>query len=461
MEVSMYALATAAGKIGLRALQGLMTMGAAAAMFVLGRAVRWDPRTTLLMAAVNVFLVGAIVSSVRPQTILFTLIPLAWAFTHTALYASRPRGALIALCLTSAIAVNTHLFFFLTAAPWLLWLADPPRDRRRVLAVVTATVVGWLLTPYLTELPQFLRFGFHSNLLLLPPTPVKEAEPGFIAMRAHWALVPIAVFLSSIPVIVQPVDRSRRWRVVWGSAWLLGLIGFGLGARLVLVWWMMVLPLAAAALKKIADYLMATEDQARRLWRITAVWALCTLLLLTVGPLDVDAWSFEDPVANRHLAPTRERGLEQIAQWLECNTRPNSRGRVYTVFNYGSALTWRLPRFSMSIDGRTIFPDSVAIAEAYHKPLSTPVNYGPWRSADLAIVPTESAVNDAMRHETGWHQVAIAELFDTSAALWVTEKWWSAWGVSPVPRYPLSLVPDVAPTSARSCATVALKPPRG
>ena len=34
---------------------------------------------------------------------------------------------------------------------------------------------------------------------------------------------------------------------------------------------------------------------------------------------------------------------------------------MFTEFNWGSELTWRLPGYSMSIDGRTIFPDSVAL----------------------------------------------------------------------------------------------------
>ncbi|MEO8193392.1 MAG: hypothetical protein ABI681_06045 [Gemmatimonadales bacterium] len=459
MDVVMYRLAETTGKVGLRLLQGLMMAGAGASMIVLGRAARWDPRTSLLIAALNVFILATVVSSVRPQAILFTLVPLAWAFTYRALYSDRPRGAIVGLAILSVIAVNTHIFFPLIVAPWLLWLADPPRERWRVYAVVGVTLAGWLITPYVLVWPQMFSASLQPNLLLSPPTPVKEAQPGFVSMGAHWSLIPLAFFLGSLPLLWSTGSPSRRHRLVWGLAWLAGLMAFAIAARMLLLWWMLVLPLAAAGIHAIARYLLANEDQGRRLWRITAVWVVCVLLLLSIGSFEADAWSFEDPARHR-LAPMKERGLDQLAKWLECNTREKARGKVYTVFNYGSALTWRLPNYSMSIDGRTIFPDSVAKAEAYLRPLRDTVSYGPWRSAELAIIPTSSTVADVMRHAPGWREITIVDLAETAASLWVTDAWWSRFGRVPLPRYPLSLVTLDDESAPPSCAALVRRAPK-
>jgi hypothetical protein len=40
--------------------------------------------------------------------------------------------------------------------------------------------------------------------------------------------------------------------VVWGIAWLAGLFAFALAARAVVLWWMLVLPLVAAAVEPMA-----------------------------------------------------------------------------------------------------------------------------------------------------------------------------------------------------------------
>ncbi len=458
MELAMYWLGDATGKIGLRLLEGVMVAGSAASMIVLGWAARWDSRTSLLMAALHVFVLGALVSSVRPQTTVFILVPLAWAFGYRALYSSQPGRALVGLGLISAIAVNTHLFFPMTAAPWLLWLVEPPKERWRAYSVIAVTVAGWLLTPYAFMWTRMFATSFHPNLMLLFPTPVKEAQPGFVAMGTHWALVPLALFMLSIPLLWSDGWPSRSSRFVWGIAWMAGLIAFAIAARLLLVWWLLVLPLVAGNVHAIASWLLANEDQGRRLWRITAVWSLCTLLLMSGGLFDPGAWSFENPVAGHRLAPMRQHGLDQLAGWLECNTRATATGRVFTVFNYGSALTWRLASYSMSIDGRTIFPDSVAKAEVYNRPLTERVSYGPWRSADLAILPIGGAIDDVIRSAQQWHQIGIVDLEDSGVALWVTEPWWSRWGITALPQYPLSVLAN--PPANAGCAGITKVPPK-
>jgi len=130
-DVVFYGVAAFAGGPGLRILNGLLTAAAGAAMIVVGRSAVWSPRTTLLMASVNVAMLGALVASVRPQALLFTLLPLAWACTYSALHGARPVRATAALFVVSAITANVHLMFMLTALPWIaaVFTNPPPRER--------------------------------------------------------------------------------------------------------------------------------------------------------------------------------------------------------------------------------------------------------------------------------------------------------------------------------------------
>jgi len=429
MDVVLYGVADVSGKIGLRLLNGLLVAAAFAAMIVLGRAARWDPRTALLMGVMNIVIMSVIVNSVRPQALLFTLIPLAWALTYWTLDSERPGRALLGIAAVSAVAANTHIFFPLTAIPWLLFIDRTPAERWRVYAVIAVTVAGWLLSPYTLVLGDVFALSTQPNPVLKPPSSITEAQPGFVIMRQNWILLPIAVFLSALPWMVRREDHSGRRRLAWGIAWVLGMIAFASGVRLLLVWWMLILPLVAEAFQRMASYLLATEQQSVRLWRITAVWFVCSLLFLSLKPFDEEAWRFENPAGtSRRLARMEWTGLEQIAQWLECNARPDARGRVFTDFNFGSALTWRLPRYSMSVDGRTIFPDSVAKAEAFYDPFRERLRLGPWRSADLAIMPVPSAIGDVLDRAPEWRKAAIAHTAETSTALWVTQAWWSRAG---------------------------------
>jgi hypothetical protein len=101
---------------------------------------------------------------------------------------------------------------------------------------------------------------------------------------------------------------------------------------------------------------------------------------------------------------------------------------VLTAFHYGSYLAWRLPSYSASIDGRTIFPDSAARPEAYHIAVAGAPPLGPWRSADLAIVPLKFPVAGVLDTARGWRRVAAV---DSSArvplalGLWVRDAWWA------------------------------------
>jgi hypothetical protein len=451
-DVAIFWIAEIFGKLGLRLVHGLTMAGAFLSMIALGRAARWDPRTSLFMGIINITILDIVVASVRPQSLLFVIVPLSWALVWSILESQAPRWKLISLFLLSAFAANVHIFFPLLATPWLLF-AEYSRDRRRqMLMIVGATVIGWLLSPYaLTWLDVFTSSG-QSNSLLTYPSPIDEAQPGFLAISRHPLIAPLAIFLAALPLIVPSELQSRRRRLTFGIAWLLGLIAFATIARLILLWWMAILPLAGWAVGAIVRTLMASEKQSLRLWRITAVWAVCSLFFLTTTPFELRAWNQEDPVSGRRLSPVSENGLDQLASWLECNARRNSGGRVFTAFGIGSALTWRLPEFSMSIDGRTIFPDSVVAPELYYKPIVAPLKSGPWRSADLAILVMPTAISDLLDQAPGWSRAAVVHREGGRIGLWVKDAWWQRAGITPLGARPVSLMPANEKSDSRGCA---------
>ncbi len=446
-QVLFYLISEGGGKVALRLFHGLTVATAGASMIMLGRAAKWDPRTSLLMAAINVTIMSTLVAPVRPQAMLFTLIPLAWAFNYQALAGERGRPALVGLAVTCAVAANTHIFFPLTAVPWVIWLAHPPADKRRAFGIVAATLGGWLVSPYALAWPAVFGSNLRGNALLTFPSPISETVPGFLALNWNWLAVVAGLCLATLPWFSRDAVSPSRHRLVFGGAWLVGLIAFASAFRLLLVWWMLVLPLAAGAIRATSDLLLSSERQAIRLLRITAVWAVCAGLIASSGRFEMDAWRSEDPARARRLAPSVANGLDHLAIWLECNTRVGARGKVYTYFDYGSALTWRLRGYSMSIDGRTIFPDSVAKPEAFYDPLREPVREGPWRSADLAIMPANGAVARVLYNAAGWRRVAVVDRPPGSIALWVTGAWWSRAGNGDLPLRPLML-PDTY-----ACAT--------
>jgi len=213
---------------------------------------------------------------------------------------------------------------------------------------------------------------------------------------------------------------------------------------------MVALPLAATAIHEISRYLLATENQKIRLLRITAVWAISAGLILSAGRFEPDAWRAEDPSGARTFAASEASGLEHLAQWLECNTRAGAGGRVFTYFDYGSALTWRLAGYSMSIDGRTIFPDSVAEPEAFYDPLKEPLREGPWRSANLAIMPARGAVAGILDRAPGWRRAAMVQRMGDPIALWVTDAWWATQGDTELQSPAPTLGTDFACVSRKS-----------
>jgi hypothetical protein len=131
--------------------------------------------------------------------------------------------------------------------------------------------------------------------------------------------------------------------------------------------------------------------------------------------------------------------VEPLAQWLDAHA-PQRHGRIMTTFNFGSYLLWRLPAYSMSIDSRGIFPDSVLIPESYLLAGNGKRQLGPWRSADIVIIPRNYELASVLDTAQGWAHVANAPTHNTkprgphdavppgTPGLWVRTSWLNGGG---------------------------------
>jgi hypothetical protein len=431
-----------------------MLLGAAVAMLFLAHVARLRPWVGLCMAALNVAAAMLVVPSLRPQLILFVLVPLAWAWTYRIIAAPRIRFAVLALLLTSAAAANSHLFFVLTAAPIAIVVANPPADRRRAWAICGAIVGGWLVSPYALAWHDVFRLNFGYNALLVQPSPILEFRPGF---RAGTALL-LALPLATIPWVAPLGRLERRGLVVHGTLWLAGLVAFAYAGRLLLCWWLITLPLAAAALGEVGG----TGDNAapRRAIRL-ASYSISVGLLITLAVLMLPQWRREGSAASRRLPVDASESVEPLLVWLECHVKPGARGRVYTWFNYGSYLAWRLPGFSASIDGRTIFPDSVAKPEKLGSGLLPRPRDHVWASADLALIPASFATATQLDSAVGWKRAASLyrpENPADSVALWVRSAWWANAGSAKLPDDAVVLTAAGNSEAIESCMRSATSP---
>ena len=429
-EVVYYLIIRWCGPVGLHLLEGVLLLSAAGAMLVLAHEARWRPWVALCMAALNVAAATLVVPALRPQLVLFVLVPLAWACTHRILAAPRIRWATVALAVTSVAAANSHLFFVLTAAPIALVLAKPPVDRQRTWAVCGAIVGGWFLSPYALSWPDVFRLNFAYNALLVSPSPIAEFGPGFAATTA----LPIALPLAFVPWIAPRGRFDRRELVVYGSLWLAGLVAFAYAGRLLLCWWLITLPISGAALGELGR---GSWDVAPRRTVRVAMYAMSGALIATLALTMPAQWRNEGDAVSRRLPVEASEPVEPLLLWLVCHVSSGAEGRIYTWFNYGSYLAWRLPGYSASIDGRTIFPDSVAKPEMLTSGLLPRTKYRTWSSADLAIVPLYFGVAASLDSAQQWRLAASlhrpGDLTDP-VGLWVKLQWWRSVGNSELPE---------------------------
>ena len=262
---------------------------------------------------------------------------------------------------------------------------------------------------------------------------ITEMQPGFRAFATLGPTRALVLLLLVLPACLDARTFSRREWVWYLLCWAGGLALFGTAVRGIVLWFMASLPLLA---RLVASIPLPAEARTRRLT------ALCTLM--------VPAFAVLQEVEIRRLVPVVSAqgaaaqlpmqvapALEPIIAWMSCTVPVAGTAtppRTYTVFNYGNYLLWRVPRYSLSVDGRAIFPDSVAKADADQLAYRGPVQLGPWRSADLAVLPTRHALVERLRADTAWQEIRHVMPTDTTfgaAALWARRAWLQRAGMPP------------------------------
>jgi len=431
-EVVYYALLAFFGPNGLHALHGLTLALAGVSIVVLGAAARWTGWTTLLIVALHIVIGVGVVPALRPQGVLLVVLPLAWAFAMRVRDADRPWPAAIGLFLCSTVAANSHLFFPLTAAPGVVVLERSPVKWRRVAVAAAAIVLGWLVSPYGLHWAQVYRLNFEPHALYSSPSPVDEYTPGFSALARGGGT---GLLLVPLLVVLPWLTASRlepRARGLHALPWAGGLVLFAVAIRGLLPWWLATLPLTGLALGTLTAPLTPVVLTTQR----TVVAAIFGAMALIGGGRNGDPWQEAAALPARRLPSSAASGIEPIAIWLDCHLQPGAEGRLLTTFNFGSYARWRLPQLSESVDGRTIFPDSAAAAEAYFLPVRRSLPLPPWRSADLAIVPLSYPVAAILDTASTWHRVGTTADRNGPAAiigLWVNLEWWRRVGRDELP----------------------------
>jgi hypothetical protein len=431
VQLGSYGLLALLGPAGLHFLYGAIAAASVLAIAAMGRAEGWRPWPTLLLAAIHFVVLTRVTPSLRPQVVLYALVPIAWAAASTVRRGDErsTRRGIAALFVASMLAANSHILFALTGAPVFVLALDPPARRRTVLYAVLAVVAGWLFSPYGLSWLDVFRLNFAPNPLFRYPSPISEYQPGFNAsplIGAFLALVPW--FAAGSPLfrtdgtIASPA--TRRWFAM-AAIWLVGLIAFSRVEKAITIWWLVSLPLAGATLSRIPD----PRSLLRARVRIAALAVIGLLLCAEHAIMGGAIRSREGTVESRTLPGRWAVEAEPLAAWLQSHARPDGRARLFTTFNFGSYLTWRLPEYSASIDSRTIFPDSVALPEAYIVKDLADLALGPWRSADVAIVPLDYSVASAIDRSSEWVRLARPDSASARRALlglWARRAWWDS-----------------------------------
>jgi len=404
------------GPAGLRVVNGLTQIATGGAILWLARLSRWKVWTALFLLFLTVVTSTIIAGFLRPQALLVPLILFSWACGLRVLGSVHPLRWAVVLSVVAAVAANTHLLFPLTGLPFAIALSRTPFPKRRAVLIALALTIGWVATPYGLAWPKVFALYFGHNPLFDYPSTITEFTPGF-RFASHYPLwMFIAGILAITPWMLADVKTSRRERLVFSGIWFIGLTGFAMALRAIVVWWFATLPMLAVVLERIPR----PRTMLHRRILVLIFAALPVALVLNFGRLDGRL--------GKGIVPAPRASVEPLVQWLEDHVRvtSGSRPRVLTNFDYGSYLTWRLPAYSMSIDGRTIFPDSVAAPEAYRFADQGAIPLGPWREADLAIVPLRVPVAAVLDTAAGWvrlDSVAAGPGVPLASGLWAREDW--------------------------------------
>ncbi|MGE5727177.1 MAG: hypothetical protein ACM34L_01145 [Gemmatimonas sp.] len=413
-ELLYYLLYAQGGAFALRAFHGLTFVAGGASLLWLARVAGWRAWTAIYLVFLSLLPAVLIAAFLRPQALLFPLVVLAWGAGLRVLDSARPARWVVALALIASAAANSHLLFPITALPAAIALTRAPTAWRRGSLVAIALVAGWMLSPYGLSWPSVFHLYFQHNALLDFPPRIQEIIPGFLFARVSPICLILVAVLGAIPWVLRDADTTPRERVVFALLWFAGLFAFGLAGRALLVWWFASLP----ALVRLIERAPGLREGFQRRTGLVVMAALP--IVMSIG------LSGSSRVAGTGLVSPARESVEQLASWLDAHARPSGRPKVLTVFNYGSYLTWRLPDYSMSVDGRSIFPDSAAAPDAYRVAADGPFPLGPWRSADLAILPLGYPVAAVLDTAADWKRVATAPagaLSGSGSGLWVRRSW--------------------------------------
>lgn len=422
-QVAYFGLLRAFGAAGLHLLQALIVAGGYLVIVVLGRVAKWRAWPTMLLALLHAGLWGSFVLAVRPQAFMALTVPAAWIGAELMARGRIRSGAfvtLVAACLTA----NTHLLFPVTMVPVVRLLADESPQWKRVALFAIANAVGWAFNPYVMVMPELMRLNLTSNAMSGPFSSVTELEAGWrVVMRNEFTLRCLVLLLVATQFAMPARSITNRERFFYGLAWASGLALFGAAVRALTIWLIVSLPLLARL------FALIPAPRALVIRRATtatlmAASALFVVVRLTAAASEPRATS---TIATRQLPSPVAALLEPFASWAECSgaamSRPDGRAlRVFTTFNYGSYMLWRVPQWTYSIDSRGIFPDSIAKPEIFQLAGSGLLKLGPWRSSDIAIVPVKHAAALALDESANWQRVRVSVPTDTTAApaaLWV------------------------------------------
>jgi hypothetical protein len=427
MQVTYFLLLDSFGPWSLHLLGAVLSGGAVAAAYWAGRQFQWRTGTCAALAALHVALLWGVAGTLRPQQVLFVVIPLAWGIAARIRHHGLSGRRLLALAATGSLAANSHIFFPVTIVPVAYFLLSGPRTRTWITAA-GALVAGWLVTPYALAWPQVFELNFGHNVLLGRPPAILEFLPGVeYAMRRHGVILAAAALLAA-PWIAGATALSVREKVTRALCWTAGLVLFAFAGRLIVLWWALAFPLVGAALARIAT--ASTLLPSRRARMAVSVGAIAIIVSASAPAISPVFWLFEGDTVHRMLPRAGQDPALWLPSWLLCNTRPDAGGRIFTDFNYGSELNWRLPGYSPSIDGRTIFPDSIAREFAFHMYGRRRVHASTWEGADLALLDRSFWLAPVLDEHPEW--LLLAQGRPTSrgsfGALWARREWWEAWG---------------------------------
>jgi hypothetical protein len=428
-QVLFYALLRAFGPLGLHLLEGALCGAVALATLRAAGEFGWSRSVRFTLACINLAILWGVSHTIRPQQFLLLCVPLAWGIAARIRRTGTTWPRLAALTAVGCLAANTHIFFAITATPIAYYLIID-KDTRRWGIAGAALLLGWLLSPYGLAWPRVFALNFSGNILINRPPVIREFIPGF----EYWSVSKGAFVVGIILLLLPPAWSARaaspRERVTALVFWCAGLSMFAYAGRLLVAWWALAFPLAGGAIAATFAAL-ETSNTEPRVRRLLAGAAPLLVLLVAAPAVRTDFWRYEGDTVHRMLPRAAEDPALWLPSWLICHTRTGAHGKLFTEFNYGSELSWRLPGYSMSIDGRTIFPDSDAIDFAFiprgwtvHRHATT------WRGADLAMVSRRYWLSDTLPHEPAWILLADSWPAGRGAVLFARKDWWQQWGAT-------------------------------